>query len=89
MDDPTAILRRVNETYSQCRSYSDSGFAIFDDVQQNKERIEFRTLFVRPDYFSRAMRVLVDCVPTIAVIICIVAGYLLVAIPADRFLDSQ
>jgi len=51
MDDPTAILRRVNETYSQCRSYSDSGFAVLDDVQQNKERIEFRTLFVRPDYF--------------------------------------
>jgi hypothetical protein len=49
--NPTDILQRVNERYSQCRSYSDSGIVEFDDVHQNREHIEFKTEFVRPDYF--------------------------------------
>jgi hypothetical protein len=51
MDNPTEILRHVNERYSQCSSYSDSGYVLFDDVHQEKERLAFRTEFVRPDYF--------------------------------------
>jgi|GEM_PF-1368687 len=48
--DPTDILQGVAERYSQCRSYVDSGLAEFDDMNQKRERIEFKTEFVRPDY---------------------------------------
>jgi hypothetical protein len=47
---PTEILHRVRERYSQCRSYSDSGIVEFDDVDQKRESIEFRTEFLSPDY---------------------------------------
>lgn len=50
--NPTEILRKVGERYSQCLSYSDSGEVEFDDVHQNKEHIEFKSAFVRPDYLQ-------------------------------------
>lgn len=50
--NPTEVLRKVGERYSQCLSYSDSGEVEFDDVDQKKEHIEFKTEFVRPDYLQ-------------------------------------
>ncbi len=47
---PTEILRAVGERYSQCSSYSDSGFAEFEDVPEQMLQIAFRTEFIRPDY---------------------------------------
>ncbi len=49
--DPGDILQRLADRYSQCRSYSDSGMASFNTVQNKQERIDFRTRFIRPDYF--------------------------------------
>jgi hypothetical protein len=49
---PTEILHLVGKKYSECHSYSDSGFVDFDDVHQQRQQIEFRTAFIRPDYLK-------------------------------------
>jgi hypothetical protein len=48
---PEEILEQCGVRYEQCRTYSDSGFVDFE-AKFGKERIEFRTLFRRPDYYS-------------------------------------
>jgi hypothetical protein len=48
---PEEILEGCGVRYEQCRTYSDSGFVDFE-AKSGKERIDFRTLFRRPDYYS-------------------------------------
>jgi hypothetical protein len=48
----TETLKRLADKYSQCKSYADYGIVDFDDVNQKKQQIEFKTEFVRPDYFT-------------------------------------
>jgi len=49
--EPHQILQSLADKYAQCRSYSDCGVVDFDDVKGNKEQLEFRTHFSRPNYF--------------------------------------
>jgi len=46
------IFERVRETYLKCSSYADCGVVEFDDGPQKKQHIEFKTEFIRPDYFT-------------------------------------
>lgn len=47
-----SLLERMAEKYASCRTYADSGVAQFNSPVGEKERLEFRTLFIRPGYLS-------------------------------------
>lgn len=50
--EPSQILQGLADKYAQCRTYSDNGVVDFDDVKGNKEQIDFKTHFIRPQHFS-------------------------------------
>lgn len=50
--NPSQIIERLAEKYSQCRTYADSGVVDFSDIRGEKKQLLFRNRFVRPAYFS-------------------------------------
>jgi hypothetical protein len=46
---PSQIVDGVLDRYASCKTYSDSGFVRFLDINKKPESILFRTKFIRPD----------------------------------------
>ncbi len=49
--DAKEIMQRLADKYTNCASYLDSGWVDFDESNQKRQRIDFKTQFLRPNYF--------------------------------------
>jgi hypothetical protein len=50
--NPENILARIADRYLNCRTYSDCGVVDFETVEGKPGSLEFRTQFIRPEYYS-------------------------------------